>query len=177
MFYRYSLYLLTFRIHNEQVRRNKISCFPSCSECIIDKCTQVRRKLEKETSYLNMYRLTVYTLIIIYMYCTCVFAEIIGETPVKRNKVLCRGCGKTPRYNNPIATDQWFSETIVYTPGVVSLPEVIRGPVNDILREPLWKVKAKPQSKHTYLSSCLRDNTYPKGVTPKVPLKIIKNFL
>ena len=56
------------------------------------------------------------------------------------------------------------------------LPEVIRKPVNDILREPLWKVlkeKAKPQSKHTYLSSCLRNNTYPKGVTPKVPSKII----
>ena len=59
------------------------------------------------------------------------------------------------------------------TPCVVSLPEVIREPVNDILREPLWKVKAKPQNKHTYLSSCLRDNTYPKKVTPKVPLKII----
>ena len=40
-----------------------------------------------------------------------------------------------------------------FTPGVVSLPEVARRAINDILREPLWKVlkdKAKCQSKQAF---------------------------
>ena len=55
----------------------------------------------------------------------------------------------------------------------MSLPEVTRRAINDIL---LWKVlkeKAKCQSKQAFLSNCLANNAIPKGVTPNVPLRII----
>ena len=59
--------------------------------------------------------------------------------------------------------------------GVVSLPEVTRRAISDILREPLWKVlkeKAKCQNKQAYLNN-LENNAIPKGVTPNVPLRIV----
>ncbi|XP_065913620.1 uncharacterized protein [Dysidea avara] len=112
-----------------------------------------------------------------------VSADFISETPKKKpmspksfaKDVVERLAIVTPS-GRVDAAEFLSSNTIDYTPGVVSLPEVTRKSINDILKEPLWRVlkeKAKSISKQTFLSDCIKNKAIPKGVTPKVPLKII----
>jgi len=113
-----------------------------------------------------------------------VSADLISEAPKKKlttsPQSFARDVIKRLEIVTPSgradATDPSCTNTVAYSPGVVLFPEVIRKPINDISKEPLWKVlkeKAKSQSKYAFLSDRIEIYAIPKGVTPKVPLRII----